>query len=182
MLVHTFSSGASAASWCRSPTRYAVCAECDMRTSTGPQISHGTSVYLPFNIAIRSLVPRTACTARVDIDPWAGGPGRYDGCDGGRGGRRVTQAALPRPRRPQQQQRFWRLSGTIRTAEPRIFALVPLARVSGVSGAWTSTAGMRREAARRLPRPTRRCFWPFWGGYQIPNVLLLSINGHVTRP
>ena len=44
------------------PVTYAVCAECDTRTSTGtgPQISHGTSVYLPFNIAICSLVPRTA--------------------------------------------------------------------------------------------------------------------------
>ena len=57
-------------------------------------INHGTSVYLPLNIAIRSLVPRTACTARVDIDPWAGGPGRCDGCDGGRGGRRVPLGLL----------------------------------------------------------------------------------------
>ena len=50
----------------------------------------------------------------------------------------------------QQQRRFWRLSGTIRTAEPRIFALVPLATVSGASGAsgaWTNTSGLRREEA-----------------------------------
>ena len=53
---------------------------------------------------------------------------------------------------PQQQRRFWRLSGTIRTAEPHIFALVPLARVSGKSGAsgagaWMNASGLRREEA-----------------------------------
>ena len=50
-LAYTFSTGASAARRCRSPTLCAPSATRGPAPATGPQISHGTSVYLPFNIA-----------------------------------------------------------------------------------------------------------------------------------
>ena len=163
-LAYTFSTGASARPVgaghlrCVRRVRHA-----DQHRPAG--ISHGTSVYLPFNIAIRSLVPRTACTARVDIDPWAGGPGWCDGCDGGRNGRRVPLGLLghARPRRSS--------SGVFGDCR------APLGRRSRDCLRWFGWQGClgrlgrlgrgraRRGCGgrRRLPKPKRRIF----GGSQL---------------
>ena len=73
---------------------------------------------------------------------WRSGPVRWRRrARGGRASR--TRVARPRPRRRNHQGRLvlgycvWRL----RTVESRLFSLVRLARVPGVSGAWTSAFG-----------------------------------------
>jgi len=49
-------------------------------------------------------------------------------------------------------------SGSIMTAELRPLTLARLAGVRGVVGAWVSASGLRREVARRLPRPRKSLF------------------------
>jgi len=105
----------------------------------------------------------------------AGDPVRHHGVVWGQRRARESSGLFGRSRRAADEASIWRPSGSITTAESRSSTLARLAGVWGVVGAWVGASGLRREAARRLPRPRKRFL-----GVDPPPVFFRW--GHVTRP
>ena len=103
-------------------------------------------------------------------------PGRHRGVVGGSGGRGSRAGCSVAVAGPSDEASIWRPSGSITTAESRPLTLARLAGIRGVAGAWMSASGLRRETARRLPRPRNSLL----GGRPPPGIF--SRWGHVTRP
>ena len=91
---------------------------------------------------------------------------------------RELSGLFGRSRRAADEASIWGPSGSITTAESRPLTLARLAGVRRVVGAWMGASGLRRETARRLPRPAPPGIFSRWGHVTRPH----NIIGWLFRP